>query len=192
MNGAWILAIFVAVSTATFLYLLYQTGLGDLLREHIPDRPRRRLLLATISFFVTFAAVRTLAWSIHNHIGPFHDIHMRGRHIHHLVFGIFLLLLLGYGWVAEVGTGSPSSSLLVGRLMCLLYGAGAALVLDEFALWLNLQDVYWARQGRASLDAIVLFGSLLLISVLSAPLWKSLARNLRGPKPTSSRKVPDH
>jgi hypothetical protein len=82
--------------------------------------------------------------------------------------------------------------LLVGRLMCLLYGAGAALVLDEFALWLNLQDVYWARQGRASLDAIVLFGSLLLISVLSAPLWKSLARNLRGPKPTSSRKVPGH
>lgn len=39
--------------------------------------------------------------------------------------------------------------------MCLVYGAGAALVLDEFALWLNLQDVYWARQGRASLDAIL-------------------------------------
>jgi hypothetical protein len=191
MNGAWILLVFVAVSTAIFLYLLYKTRLGDLLREHIPDRPRRRLLLATISFFVTFAAVRTLAWSIHNHMGPFHDIHMRGRHIHHLVFGIFLLLLVGYGWLAEIGTGSPSSSLLVGRLMCLLYGAGAALVLDEFALWLNLQDVYWAQQGRASLDAIVLFGSLLLMSVLSAPLWKGLARSFRHPK-AASRKVPGH
>jgi hypothetical protein len=191
MNGAWILLVFVAVSTAIFLRLLYKTRLGDLLREHIPDRPRRRLLLATISFFVTFAAVRTLAWSIHNHIGPFHDIHMRGRHIHHLVFGIFLLLLVGYGWLAEIGTGSPSSSLPVGRLMCLLYGAGAALVLDEFPLWLNLQDVYWAQQGRASLDAIVLFGSLLLMSVLSTPLWKGLARSFRHPK-AASRKVPGH
>src|ERR1700756_5272304 len=109
MNGAWILLVFVAVFTALFLYLLDKPRLGELLREHIPDRPR-------------------------------------GRHIHHLVFGIFLLLLVGYGWLAEIGTGSPSSSLLVGRLMCLLYGAGAALVLDEFALWLNLQDVYWAQQ----------------------------------------------
>ena len=191
MNGAWILVIFVALSTATLLYLLHKTRLGDLLHEHIPDRPRRRLLLATLSFFVTFAAVRTLAWSIHNHIGPFHDIHMHGRHVHHLVFGIFLLLLVGYGWVAEIGTGNRSSSLLVGRLMCLLYGAGAALVLDEFALWLNLQDVYWARQGRASLDAVILFGSLLLISVLSAPLWKGLARNFRTAK-AAARKVPGH
>jgi hypothetical protein len=191
MNGAWILVIFVAVSTATLLYLLHYTRLGSLLRERISDRPRRRLLLANISFFITFAAVRTLAWSIHNHIGPFHDIHMRGRHIHHLVFGIFLLLIVGYGWLAEIGTGTPSSSLLVGRLMCLLYGAGAALVLDEFALWLNLQDVYWARQGRASVDAIVLFGSFLLISTLSAPLWRALTRNVRSQKPAPS-KMPSH
>jgi len=162
------------------------------LHEHITDRPQRRLLLATLSFFVTFAAVRTLAWSIHHQIGPFHDIHMRGRHVHHLVIGIFLLLLVGYGWLAEIGTGSASSSLLVGHLMCLLYGAGAALTLDEFALWLNLNDVYWAREGRASLDAIVLFGCLLLIGVLGAPLWKGLVRELRGVKAATTRKVTGH
>jgi len=47
----------------------------------------------------------------------------------------------------------------------LLFGAGAALTLDEFALWLNLSDVYWAREGRASLDAVVIFGALLSCGV---------------------------
>ena len=46
------------------------------------------------------------------------------------------------------------------------YGVGAALTLDEFALWLNLEDVYWSKQGRESIDAVVLFGSLLSLSVL--------------------------
>ena len=50
--------------------------------------------------------------------------------------------------------------------MALLYGAGAALTLDEFALWLNLEDVYWSQEGRASIDAVILFGAL-----LSAGIW---------------------
>jgi hypothetical protein len=50
-------------------------------------------------------------------------------------------------------------------VLSLLFGAGAALTLDEFALWLNLEDVYWAHQGRASIDAVILFGSLLLMGV---------------------------
>ncbi len=61
-------------------------------------------------------------------------------------------------------------------LMSLLYGAGAALTLDEFALWLNLRDVYWVREGRASIDAVVLFGSLLWIGLLGKPLFYALAR----------------
>ena len=48
--------------------------------------------------------------------------------------------------------------------------------LDEFALWLNLRDVYWAREVRASLDAVVLFGTLLVIGIWGAPLWKGLLR----------------
>ncbi len=60
--------------------------------------------------------------------------------------------------------------------MSLLYGAGAALTLDEFALWLNLQDVYFSRQGRSSFDAIILFGSLLAIGAWGAPFFAALAK----------------
>jgi hypothetical protein len=146
------------------------------LQRHIPDTPRRRILLAAISFFFTFAGVRALTWSIHNHVGPFHDIQMGGRHIHHLVWGIILLLLVGYGWMIDAG-GTPTAWKLTGRrLLCLLYGAAAALTLDEFALWLNLRDVYWAREGRASLDAVVLFATFLVIGIEGAPLWRGLVR----------------
>jgi hypothetical protein len=57
--------------------------------------------------------------------------------------------------------------------MSILYGVGAALTLDEFALWLNLRDVYWAREGRSSIDAIVLFGAFLAASAWGAPLLQS-------------------
>jgi len=57
-----------------------------------------------------------------------------------------------------------------------LYGVGAALTLDEFALWLNLKDVYFVREGRSSIDAVVLFGSLLAIGAWGAPLFSALAR----------------
>ena len=77
---------------------------------------------------------------------------------------------MGYGWLCEVGNGSDSSSILASRAMSLLYGMGAALTLDEFALWLNLKDVYFVREGTSSIDAVVLFGSLLAISAWGAPL----------------------
>ena len=61
------------------------------------------------------------------------------------------------GGLCEIGNGADNSSIFLGRLMSILYGVGAALTLDEFALWLNLKDVYWAREGRASIDAVILF-----------------------------------
>lgn len=56
-----------------------------------------------------------------------------------------------------------------------VFGSGAALTLDEFALWLNLEDVYWAKQGRESIDAVVLFGSLLSLSVIGKGFLRDLA-----------------
>lgn len=127
---------------------------------------------------MTFAVARTLTYVNYHHIGPFHDIYIRGRHIHHLVWGILLLLGVGFGWLVEAGTGSDTSSIFASRVMSLLYGAGAALTLDEFALWLNLEDVYWARQGRESIDAIILFGALLLIAIWGGGFFKVLVREL--------------
>ncbi len=68
---------------------------------------------------------------------------------------------------------------MASRLMALLYGAAAALTLDEFALWLNLRDVYWAREGRASFDAVTLFGALLVIGWLGRPLHYAWLRTWR-------------
>jgi hypothetical protein len=182
MTGAWILFIFVVAMSAAILAVLHYTRVGDLLHRHIPDTPRRRILLSAIAFFLTFAGVRALTWSIHNGVGPFHDIHMGGRHIHHLVFGILMLLIVGYGWMIDAGGEAKGWRLAVRRLLCILYGAAAALTLDEFALWLNLRDVYWAREGRASLDAVVLFATFLMIGVAGAPLWKGLVHEFRKAK----------
>ena len=60
----------------------------------------------------------------------------------------------------------------------MLYGVAAALILDEFALWLNLQDVYWERQGHESYEAMALFGSLLAVGLLGQPLFHGLLREV--------------
>lgn len=172
----WILLAILIVMLASMQLLLTRTSLGALIGEHIAERPRRRLFLASVSFFLTFAIVRGMVYCIRHDIPPFHYVIFKGTHIHHLVFGIFILLGVGYGWLCEVGNGSTASSLFAGRLMSLLYGIGAALTLDEFALWLNLKDVYFVKEGRSSFDAIVLFGSLLAIGAWGAPLFNAIFR----------------
>jgi len=169
--GAWILLLILAAGTCLLMFLLHRTPLGPLIHERIPDRPRRRLFLASVSFFLTFACVRGMVFCITHDIPPFHFILIKGRHIHHLVFGILILLAVGYGWLCDLGTGMSETSILASRLMSILYGMGAALTLDEFALWLNLKDVYWAKEGRSSIDAILLFGALLAIGTWGAPLF---------------------
>jgi hypothetical protein len=176
MRSDWILLPVLLATMAALLFVLRRTRLGALLREHIAERPRRRLFIASVSFFLTFAIVRGMVFCIVHQIPPFHYVIMEGRHIHHLVFGILILLAVGYGWLCEVGNGSDSSSILAGSLMSLFYGLGAALTLDEFALWLNLKDVYFVREGRSSFDAVILFGSLLAVSTWGAPLFSALAK----------------
>jgi hypothetical protein len=173
-----LLSLILLAMISLLLWLLRRTRVGSLLREHIAERPRRRLFLASVSFFLTFAIVRGMVYCIVHQIPPFHYIIMDGRHIHHLVPGILILLAVGYGWLCEVGNGSGSSSIFASGLMSLLYGVGAALTLDEFALWLNLKDVYFVRQGRSSIDAVVLFGGLLAIGGWGAPLFTALAKRM--------------
>lgn len=176
-----LLILTVLVTAALVLAVLRHPRVAALFHQGIPDRPKRRLFLAALGFFVTFAVARTLAYVNYHHIGPFHDIYIGGRHVHHLVWGILLLLGVGFGWLVEAGSGSAESSIFVGRLMSFLYGAGAALTLDEFALWLNLEDVYWSREGRESVDAIILFGALLLIAIWGRGFLKAIARELVWP-----------
>ncbi|MGA9526549.1 MAG: hypothetical protein WBS24_00395 [Terriglobales bacterium] len=179
MAYTWFALLLVVSGTAIMLLLVHGTGLGDLLHDRIPDRPRRRLFVATVSFFLTFAGVRGVVYCITHQIPPFHFVVMHGRHVHHLVFGILILLAVGYAWLAEIGVGAGSSSLLASRLLAILYGVGAALTLDEFALWLNLRDVYWSPEGRTSIDVVILFGAFLAAGAWGAPLFSTKRRKTR-------------
>jgi len=144
-----------------------------LYRKHFGDRRKERQLLSTGAFFVTFATVRGITHAIRAERGPFRNITPGGRHIHHMTFGIMGLLTVGYLWMLEVGINEQRRS---SRITSIGYGSGAALTLDEFALWLNLADDYWTKQGRESIDAVVLFGSLLSLSVLGKGFLKELVR----------------
>lgn len=176
MAYSWFILLLALVVTALMLLLTYGTSLGAAIHDRLPDRPRRRLFVASVSFFLTFAGVRAVVYAVLHNIPPFHFIDHAGRHIHHLVFGILILLAVGFGWLADLGTGEDDSSLLASRLMSILYGVGAALTLDEFALWLNLKDVYWSPEGRSSIDAIVLFGALLAAAAWGYPLLQSASQ----------------
>jgi hypothetical protein len=177
-TGTLVLLIFILLVAAVLLVVLQLTRLGYLVRTSIPDRPRRRIFLASVAFFVTFLGVRLLVFFIVQGAGPFHWVMVGGRHIHHLVWGILILLLVGYGWLLDLGRAHSPLSILLSRIMSIAYGVGAALTLDEFALWLSLDpDVYWVKTGgRLSIDAVILFGSLLMIGAWGAPFFQSLQR----------------
>ena len=130
--------------------------------EVLPELAGRRAVVAwmVLAFLVTFLVTRLVVRAIRTGRGPFRDASVGGVHVHHEVYGIFLLL----------GTGTLEFTYRPGppwvQLLAVLFGAGAALTLDEFALWLHLEDVYWSRQGRSSIDAVLValvVGGLLLV-----------------------------
>ena len=141
-----------------------------LYRKHFANnRQRERLFLASLSFFVAFGAVRLLTHAIKAGLGPFHDVSAGGPHVHHLVWGILLLLLAGYLALLELERAP-----VVNFVVPILFGVGAALTLDEFALWFYLADVYWSEQGRDSVDAVILFGAILSTGVAGATFLREL------------------
>lgn len=147
-------------------------------RDHFRAHRRERQFLTTCAFFTTFAITRAITHSIKAGKGPFHNIGGGGgTHVHHMTFGIISTLLVGYLWVLQVGTQRHPSA-RASRITSLAYGAGAALTLDEFALWLNLEDDYWTGKGRESIDAVVLFGCLLSIGALGGGAIRKFAQRI--------------
>ncbi len=120
-------------------------------REEIIESDRLALFLTFLAFIVTFVATRLITRMIRAGRGPFKDnVSDSGMHIHHAVPGIILLVV---GAVMSVGTGSVSP---FAEIAAVLVGIGTSLVLDEFALILHLQDVYWAQEGRLSVEMVTL------------------------------------
>jgi len=176
-TGTYLLLAFASLVVILLLILLQLTRLGFLVRSTIPDRPRQRMFMASVSFVFTFIGARVLVGMIMHHEGPFQWVVVRGHHIHHLVWGILVLLLVGYGYLLDLGRSHSPMSIFLSRLMSVSYGVGAALTLDEFVIWLNLQpDAYWSREGRLSIDVVIVFGGILAMGAWGAPFFRGLSR----------------
>lgn len=138
------------------------------------DANQRAALLSWLAFTATFAGVRGITWSIRAGRGPFSNLSVGSEHLHHYMWGIGLLA--GVGAVAVRGTDRQRRHPLV----ALSYGGGLALIVDEFALLLDLKDVYWARQGRISVDlgigAIAVTGSYFAAQPAVRALRRELSR----------------
>ncbi len=119
--------------------------LRRVLRDDL-DQGQRAALASWLSFTATFGAVRGVTYSIRAGRGPFHNISAGGEHLHHYMWGIGMLA--GVGAIAVHGEERHRTHPAV----AMSYGSGLALIVDEFALLLDLRDVYWAKQGRLSVD----------------------------------------
>jgi hypothetical protein len=111
-----------------------------------------------LSFGLTFAAARAVTHSIRRGRGPFRNVRVGRRHIHHFVPGIILALGAGGASIAVRGDE-------VHPWLALPFGTGAALIIDETALLIELEDVYWSDKGGLSVD--VAFGATSLLAVLA-------------------------
>ncbi|MEU2348462.1 hypothetical protein [Modestobacter sp. NPDC049651] len=130
--------------------------------ELMPFLGGRRAVVAWMvgAFLLTFLVTRLITRAIRAGRGPFRDASVGGVHVHHEVYGIFLLLGAGTAQITY-RPEQPWAS-----VVAVLFGVGAGLTLDEFALWLHLDDVYWSKQGRTSVDAVLIaliVGVLLLL-----------------------------
>jgi hypothetical protein len=135
---------------------------------------REPAFLLTLAFLLTFATVRLITHGLKDGGLPFlHDVSAGSVHVHHMVPGLLLVLVAGYLSLV-LSTHRPT------RLLAVLFGIGAALILDEFALVIRLADVYWEAEGRESIDAVVIAGGLPVLYLLGTELWPHVGHALRG------------
>jgi hypothetical protein len=131
----------------------------------VPGKEAHFLIL--LAFLLSFGFIRTSAHMIRAQVSwwPGNVETKGGTHVHHMVWGILLMMVCGYVGLA-VAPDSPWR-----EIAAVLFGIGMGLTLDEFALWLNLEDVYWQSKGRQSIDAVIITGALLTIALMGLQFW---------------------
>jgi hypothetical protein len=134
--------------------------------NHFLDvRGQRAGFVLLAAFLLTFVFIRTSARMNRSERFPWWPGSVKtgnGIHLHHLVWGIVLMMVSGFVNFAW----DPDSPLT--EMLSALFGIGVGLTLDEFALWIYLRDVYWAEEGRSSFDAVIIatvFAGLILVGV---------------------------
>jgi hypothetical protein len=152
---------------------LLVAGVTDAYREGIVDTGRESQFLFFVAFLLTFGFIRTSAHMIRAQVSWWPgNVEVGGTHIHHLVWGILLLLI--FGWIG-VAVHPPDPWR---EIVAVLFGVGAGLTLDEFALWLNLKDVYWSKQGRRSIDAVVIVTAITGMLLVGFNAWLDAAEHV--------------
>jgi hypothetical protein len=150
--------------------MLAPASIGSLYQRAIVDTGRQPELLFFVAFLLSFGFIRSSAHMIRAGVSWWPgNVEVGGTHIHHLVWGILLLLIAGYVGVA-VDPGSPWK-----EIDAVVFGIGAGLTLDEFALWLNLRDVYWSSEGRRSIDAVIVAATLAGMVLVGFSAWIDIA-----------------
>ncbi|OBG29326.1 hypothetical protein [Mycobacterium sp. 852002-51057_SCH5723018] len=159
-------------------------GVSRWFTHDIVDRGRLPLLCCLVAFILTFFVTRTSVRMIRHRARTGRatrwwqprNVHIGGVHIHHVTFGVVLVMLSGLTLVTLAVSGQEPEFTLAATL----FGVGAALVLDEYALILHLSDVYWEEDGRASVDAVfaaVGLAGLLIMGLhplmFFLPVWHS-------------------
>jgi hypothetical protein len=157
-------------------------GVAHWFAHDIVDRGRLPLLCCLVAFILTFFVTRTFVRVIRHRVEAGHptrwwqprNVHIGGVHIHHVTFGVVLVMLSGLMLVTLSVNGREPEFTLAATF----FGIGAALVLDEYALILHLSDVYWEEDGRTSVDAVfaaVAVAGLLIMGLhplmFFLPIW---------------------
>jgi hypothetical protein len=145
----------------------------DLWVTHLVNSPSFPQFLMVVSFLISFGAIRLVTHGIRSGWLPVGNVESgSGLHVHHYLYGIAIALIVGYIQIAF----NPKR----GRSICaVFFGLAEALILDEFALLLNLKDVYWQQQGRQSIIAVAIAGSLISLLWIMRAFIRALIRGER-------------
>ena len=118
------------------------------IRVELSLRPMMWMFVAILVTFLITRVVTRLIRSGSGAGGALRNVRIAGNHVHHQVFGILIIIGTGIVLVSAMPRGAALDAAAA------VFGVGVGLTVDEFALWLHLEDVYWADQGRKSVDAI--------------------------------------
>ena len=134
----------------------------DFWNDQLVANDRQGVFLVLVGFIGSFAFIRMSTRMIRAEVSwwPGNIESESGLHVHHLVFGIITMMVAGTVGFAAFGH-SPLT-----EICAFFFGIGAGLTIDEFALWVYLEDVYWAEQGRSSIDATVIAAALIGMIVI--------------------------
>jgi len=154
-------------------------AIRDAYRRHFSNPRRERAFLHAVGFTVGFAGCRVVTHAIRAGKGPFRNMSAGGHHLHHSTPGILGQITLGYLWTWQVAVGTNPKQRAGSRAAALTAGLATALTLDEFALWFDLQDDYWNKEGRKSIDVVVLFWGLSAVLLTGRGLTTEIGHALR-------------